>query len=207
MSKNVIYQRHRCCPETYTAEQLGKWIEENQKSVRIHIDKIPLAPEEVHDLEKSSSLASRGIDRLDEAKANFMHYYKKGTPYDGEKYLPQDITIPPSKGVDTLKKNRAHADEILEKGYNEEETKIYIIPFPDEKTMVAVDIEGQEWPDYTKAMTDFEEEMYGRLFVKGEDGKMQQLDMANMKVNNDGTAKIKVPKKEKVKKEDDEQFI
>lgn len=206
MSKNIIPQRHRCCPETYTAEQLGQWIEQNQKSVRTHIDKIPLTPEEVHELEKASSLASRGIDRLDEAMALFKHYYKKGTPFDGEKFLPQDVTVPPSKGVDALKANRAYADNILEKGYNEEETRIYIIPFPDEKTMVAVDIEGQEWPDYTKAMTEAEEELYGKLFYKDKEGNLQQVENADMKVDRDWTAKIKVPKKSK-KVEDEEQFI
>lgn len=204
MSKNIIYQRHRCCPETYTAEQLGKWIEQNQKSVRTHIDKIPLTPEEVSDLEHKSSLASRAIDRLEEVADEFKAFIQGGTPYDGEKHLPQDVTIPPTKGMKELKANRAHADGILEKGYNEEETTIYIIPFPDEKTMVAVDIEGQEWPDYTKAMTESEEELYGRLFVKDKDGNMQQIENADVDVERDGTAKIKVSKKGK---KAPEQFI
>ena len=205
MSKNVIYQRHRCCPETYTAEQLGVWIEENQKSVRTHVDKIPLTPEEVHELEKASSLASRSMDRLNDIVVEFKDIIKKGTKYDGEKFLPYDITIVPTKGMDALKANRSHADGILEKGYNEEETKLYIIPFPDEKTMVAVDIEGQEWPDYTKSMTEAEEQLYGKLFYKDKEGVMQQMDVADMKVSHDGTAKIKVPKKEN--KKEPEQFI
>lgn len=203
---NKIDQLHRACPSTYTPERLAVWIKENQKSIRTHVDKIPLTPEEVSDLEHKSSLASRAIDRLEEVMDEFKAYIQGGTPYDGEKYLPKDITIPPSKGMKELKANRAHSDSILVKGYNEEITEIYIVPFPDESTMVAMDITGCEWPDYTKAMTESEEELYGRLFVKDKDGNMQQIENADMRVDRDGTAKIKVPKKEKEKKEP-EQFI
>lgn len=189
----IIEQLHRSCPQTLTKENLAKWITENQKQVISHIDKAPLSPEEVADYEHKSSMASRAIDRLDEVKENFMHYYKKGTDFDGTNYIPKDVQIPGTKGVDALKKNREFADEILEKGYTETTTEVYLIPNPDDSQMVAITIEGYECPDYTRSMSEDEDALYGKLFKK-ENGELRQLDNSEVDVSHNGTAKIKTKK-------------
>lgn len=194
----IIEQTHRSLPQKMTKEKLAKFITENQKQVIDHIDKLPLTPEQVNEYEHKSSMASRAIDKLDEVKADFMHFYKKGTAAnpDGKGgHIPQDIKIPATKGVDALKKNREHADGILEKGYLEETTKIYMIPSPDDSQMVGVTIEGYEAPEYTRKMRDDEEQLYGKLFIK-QDGELKQLDNAEVTVNGNGTAQIR-PKKNK----------
>lgn len=198
---NVIEQLHRTVPQTMTKENLAKWITENQKQVISHIDKTPLSPEEVSDYEHKSSMASRAIDRLDEVKADFMHFYKKGTPYDGTNFVPQDLQIPGTKGVDALKKNREFADEILEKGYTETTTEVYVIPNPDDSQMVGVTIEGYECPDYTRPMTEDEDALYGKLFKK-ENGELRQLDNTEVDVSRNGTAHIKTKPRGKARQLD-----
>jgi hypothetical protein len=121
-------------------------------------------------------------------------YIKKGTAFDGEKHLPHDITIPPTKGVDALKSNRQIADDIVERGYNEDVTVIYMVPNPEDSQMVAVTIEGHEVTDYTRAMTQDEDKSYGKLFRK-EGDQMQLIGNEDISVNGDGTAKIKTKKK------------
>lgn len=189
---NVIMQRHRCLPQTITTEQLGKWITEHQKKVIVHTTKIPLTPKEVSELEHKSAAASGAIYALAEVETRFKDFIKNGTPFDGTQHQPQDVTIPPTKGKKELEANRLHANSVLKKGYNEDNTDIYIIPFPDEETMVAVDITGNEWVDYTKPMTKDENGLYGKLFVKGEDGAMRKLNLDEVDVNkHTGTATIK----------------
>jgi hypothetical protein len=197
---------HHACPQTYTPENLAQWITENQKATITHVDKIPLTDEEITELEHKSSVASRAIDRLNDVLAEFKEYIQNGTEFDGEEYQPKDITIPPTKGMKELKANREFADGILERGYNEETTEVYIIPYPDESLMVAVDIEGFECWEYTKKMTATERELYGKLFVKDEDGVMRQLPTEDISVNGE-TANIKVPKKSKKKSDEEEPFI
>lgn len=192
---NIIEQRHRCLPQTITVEQLGKWITEHQKKVIVHTVKTPLTPKEVSDLEHKSSAASRALDTLDETMEKIKDIIKNGTTFDGTHNIPQDVQIPATKGTKALKANRLYADESIQKGYNEENTDVYIIPFPDEETMVAVDIKGNEWVDYTKPMTKDESGLYGKLFVKGEDGQMRKLKLDEVDVNKfSGTATIKTKK-------------
>src|SRR5690606_8032962 len=82
-----------------------------------------------------------------------------------------DFTIPPTKGTKVLIKNIEHYSQMLDKGYKEEPTSIYVIPNPEEKMMVAVDIEGQEWGEYSRAMTDELVQKYGAMFAKEEKGE------------------------------------
>lgn len=192
----TIEQLHRCVPQTMTKENLATWITENQKQVIHHITRVPLTPKEVSEYEHKSSLASRALDRLKEVEDDFKHYLKKGTsvdPENPEEFLPKDITIPPTKGTDALKANRQFADDILEKGFTETTTDVYIIPYPEEEMMVGVTIEGHECPDYTKPMNKDEQQLYGKLFVK-ENGKMKAIDNSDIDVNGDGTARIKTPR-------------
>ena len=180
-----------------TTENLAKWITQNQKQVICHVDKTPLTPEEVADYEHKSSMASRAIDRLEEVKADFMHYFKKGTlptPEGDGNFQPQTITIPPTKGVDALKKNREFADDILEKGYTEVTTDVYMIPYPEEEMMVAVTILGHECTDYSRKMDENEKQLYGKLFIK-ENGELKAIENADVHVSSNGTAKIRTKKK------------
>lgn len=190
---NIIEQIHRSLPQTMTPENLADWITKNQKQVINHVTKTPLTPKEIAEYEHKSSAASRALDRLKEVEDSFKHYLKKGTPpdpNDSEKHQPIDITIPPTKGQDALKANRQFADDILEKGYTEDITDVYIIPYPEEQFMVAVTIKGFECPDYTKPMSDAERQLYGKLFIK-EGEEMRKLDDADLDVRGDGTARIK----------------
>ena len=160
-----------------------------------HVTKTPLTPKEVSELEHKSAAASGAIYALAEVETKFKDFIKNGTPFDGTQHQPQDVTIPPTKGKKELEANRLHANSVLKKGYNEDITDIYIIPFPDEEMMVAVDILGQEWVDYTKPMTTEENGLYGKLFVKDKDGKERKLNLDEVDVNkHTGTATIKIKK-------------
>lgn len=150
---------HRCLPQTLTPENLAKWITDNGKNEFTHIEKTDLDEEAIHELERKSSMASRAIDDLEDLKKQFMTYLKEGTPPIGgdgpnsHEHGPLDITIPPTKGLKELKANRQFADKQLKAGHSEDEIQIWFIPYPEDDLMVAVDIEGNEWPEYTRRMS------------------------------------------------------
>ena len=164
--------RHPSLPETMTAEQLGAWIEENKIGDPFdHTEKTVLSQEEISEHEHKVAMASRAILKLEEVKKEFMEFIKNGTPFDNDNdtYIPVAVTIPPSKGLNALKSNVEFHSAILELGYTEEVTKIYKIPYPEKQLIVAVDIEGNEWKDYTRKMTKEEKDNYNTLFKAGEE--------------------------------------
>lgn len=155
--------RHASIPQSLTPENLATWILDNKDSTFQHIEKTELTEETVRDYEHKSSLASRAIDRLNEVKNNFMEILKNGTP-DLEK--PVDVTIPPTKGLKVLTANREFADKQLEQGFSEEIIDIYMLPDPENGRMVAMDIEGKEYENYSTDMSEDEHKKFGKLFKK-----------------------------------------
>lgn len=162
--------RHECLPSTKTVEALAEWIDTQKVDMMLHTDKVDLTAEEIADFEHQSSLASRAMDVLLETKKTFEVFLKKGTPYDKgtDMHKPQNVTIPPTKGLDALKANREFADKQLRNGYKEVQTKLYLIPWPEKSRMVMVDIVGQEWPDYSRDMTLDEVNQYAPLLRNSE---------------------------------------
>lgn len=163
--------KHPCLPSTMTPENLASWIKDNADEVIDHIEKTPLEEEQTHELQSQSSLASRAMDRLEAIKKEFNDVIKEGTP-DIE--MPYDITIPPTKGMKILKANRAFADRQLENGMKETPVQLYKIPYPEESLMVAVDIEGNEWPDFTKEMTNAEVNKHKPMLKRDKKPKKSQ---------------------------------
>lgn len=156
---------HSCLPQSMTPENLAAWITKNSIETREHIDKIPLTPEKIKELEHKSSVASRAIDELKEVEKLFKAYLKKGTDVDfntvvpdGQepKRLPQTITIPPTNGLDVLNERREWADRQIRMGYSQEVRNIYHIPYSEGSQVIGVDIEGNEMEDYTREMTEEE---------------------------------------------------
>jgi hypothetical protein len=168
--------RHHSLPQTLTPEALADWIQENKVDEIIHIDKVPLDDEVRHDLTEKLYAATSAKLKLEELEKQFKKAIKEGTPSRGVSedtgeplHTPMDFTVPPTKGTKVLIKNIEHYSQILDKGYKEEPTSIYLIPNPEEKMMVAVDIEGQEWGEYSRAMTDEQVQKYGTIFAKEEE--------------------------------------
>lgn len=147
--------RHHSLPQTSTPEGLAEWIQLNKVDQHNHVEEIPLTEEEIQQFEHQSSIASRSIDKLQNVEKFFKETLKNGTPYnrDSDKNEPVNVTIPPTKGLTVLKANREHADKRLELGYKEDITNLYLVPNPEESTMVMVDIEGNEWAQYSRNMT------------------------------------------------------
>lgn len=180
--------RHHSLPQTLTPEALADWIQENKVDEIIHIDKVPLDDEVRHDLTEKLYAATSAKLKLEELEKQFKKAIKEGTPSRGVSedtgeplHTPMDFTVPPTKGTKVLIKNIEHYSQILDKGYKEEPTSIYLIPNPEEKMMVAVDIEGQEWGEYSRAMTDEQVQKYGSMFAKeekGEDAEEQEEEEA-----------------------------
>lgn len=167
--------RHVSLPATMTIEQLAKWIVENQIDKINHTEKFKLTEDEIREQEHKSSAASRSIDRLNAVKDEFMNFLKEGTPTalkSGKvEYEPVAVTIPPSKGLKSLKANREHADSLIEAGSREEITEIYMIPWPEQSLVIGVDIVGLEWPQYTRVMTKDEINAHKPLLKVSEGGK------------------------------------
>jgi hypothetical protein len=147
--------RHHSLPQTSTPEQLAEWIQLNKVDTFNHEEKIQLTEEEIQNFEHQSALASRQIMKLTDVEKYFKELIKKGTPYSMEKeaHEPINVTIPPTKGKDALTANMEFANKQLELGYKLDITHLYLVPNPEESMMVMVDIEGVEWPGYSREMT------------------------------------------------------
>jgi hypothetical protein len=156
--------RHEVCPSTMTIENLADWIRTNKVDVVNNIEELPLTEEEINNLQKQSSLASRQLDKLKATLKYFTDLIKNGTPFDTdtEMHRPIAVTIPPSKGTARLEENRKFADRQLENGFKEIVTPIYFIPWPEFEKMVAIDIEGNEWTKYSRGMSRDEISQHGR---------------------------------------------
>jgi hypothetical protein len=186
--------RHACVPQSSTPEQLAGWIKENQIDLIVHEEKVQLDDDTTQELEKKSALASRAIMRLEECKKEFMEYIKKGTPVNvpenslmDPQHQPVPITIPPTKGLNELKKNLEFANKQLEEGYEIISTQVYMIPYPEASIVVGVTITGEE----------FEYEG-GRVYTRDMSDKEVERIKPLLKEVGLGT---KPPKKEKPKKE------
>lgn len=164
---------HPSLPQTYTAERLGQWIDLHKASTKSHYDEVPYTEEEIREFERKSSVASRSIDKLDSVLEYVKELLKKGTPWDStqEVHLPVNVNVPPTQGTDTLRKNRQWADQQIEKGFKQVETKLFIIPDPDKLRMVAVTIQGEEMEQYSRDMTKDEVKQYGKPILTGDSAK------------------------------------
>lgn len=167
---------HKALPQTYTAENLAVWIKQNSMETKNHVEEIPLTEDEIKDLEHRSSAASRAIDKLESQKKLIDQVLKKGTTEIFE------VKIYPTKGIEVLKANREFADGEIEKGFREETTVLYGIPVPETKQIIFVDIEGNQFEQYTRNMTKDESIAYNTLFsldeqlATGEKPKANGLD-------------------------------
>jgi hypothetical protein len=212
--------RHFSLPISMTPEQLADYIRSNRVDTVNHVEKINLTDGEKSKLAMESSLASRAIVRLENLLKEFTAIVKKGTPWDmnvGEDgdHRPITFTIPPSKGLEKLKANRLFADDQIEKGYREEITPIYFLPYPEYEKMIAVDIEGNEWTNYSRQMSKDEVRQHGKPILSAGQQLREGLAEAGMSisgVDEDGTVNIMVGDKPKKKNKkdllsDDEQPI
>lgn len=159
--------RHESLPMAMTPEQLADYIRTNRIETKNHVEKFPLTDEEKRDLAVKSSNASRAILKLEILLKELSRLIKKGTPWNTDlgangDHVPVPITIPPTAGIDVLKSNREYADNQIEKGYREDITPIYFVPWPEYEKIVAVDIEGHEWSTYSRAMTPQEVKQHGK---------------------------------------------
>lgn len=198
MSTSTI--KHPCVPVTLTPEALADWIQTQKVDVRNHVEEIPLTEDEIVELEHSSSLASRAMDRLTEVKKYFEAYLKKGTPFDKatEQNKPMTVTIPPTKGMDALKANREYADKQIALGHKQDVTALYLIPYPEHSRMIMVNIVGVEWPEYSRDMSADEINQYKPLLKRvAESSLAAPVDGENETLAD--TATVKEEKKKKTR--------
>jgi hypothetical protein len=196
--------RHHSLPQTMTPEQLADYIQSNRIETKNHVEKFPLTEEEKRDLAVKSSLASRAILRLENLLKEVSKLIKKGTPWntdlgtDGD-HVPVPITIPPTAGIDVLKSNRQYADDQIEKGYREDVTPIYFVPWPEYEKILAVCIEGKEWSQYSRDMTPQEVKQHGKPILSASTELRDVLENAGIEIEKvDGkTVHMKASKRNK----------
>jgi hypothetical protein len=162
---------HPALPQTYTPENLGVWIKENQIENKDHIKEFPLTDEERHEYEKKVATVTAKIYELQDLEKSFKLTIKSGTPYDkdGETHLPEDFQIPPTKGTKELENNRKFYTTILERGFTSEVIPVFGIPYPEKKVVVFFDAEGKEYEQYGYKMTPEQEVNFGKLFDSEEE--------------------------------------
>lgn len=156
---------HAALPQTLTVELLAAWITENAIDTKVDTKDHELTPAQIAEYEHQSSLASRELDKLKEVEKLFKEKIKDGTAptpdYDPE---PFTLVIPATIGTDVLKKQRENADKVILDGKVSENTTIYFIPWPERKWIIAFDIQGKEWSQFNRRMTDEEVQAHGALF-------------------------------------------
>lgn len=160
---------HHSLPQTKTTAQLSEWIQEHKIDIINHVTKIDYTPEEIHDFEHQIANNNAAIMELEQLKKLISETIKKGTSVKhlndkDVEYLPEDFTVPPTKGLDALKSNIEYLVEKIQRGYREDVTTLYLIPVPETQMIVSVDIEGEEYPDHTKPMTSEQQVQYSTLF-------------------------------------------
>lgn len=153
---------HIYLPQTLTPENLALWIKKNSIEAKSHVEEIELTAEEIAEFEHRSSAANRALDKLENQLKSIQEIFKKGTQE------PIDLKIYPTKGIEVLKANRKFADDQIEKGIREEVTMLYAIPVPEQKRIVYVTIEGEEFEQYGSDMTKDQLIAYTTLFSEDE---------------------------------------
>lgn len=191
---------HSSLPQTMTKETLADYIRSNRVETKNHVEKFLLTEEEKFDLAMKSSIASRAIKRLEDLKKYVTDLIKKGTPMDlwidqKRDHAPVDIVIPPTVGIDTLEANREYADNQIEKGYREEITAIYFIPWPEQEKMIGVDIEGKEWSNYTRAMTKDEIKQHGKPILRATEEIKEIMESQGLEIEKVDGKEVKLRKK------------
>lgn len=179
--------RHESLPVTMSPEQLADYIKSNRVETLNHVEKITLTDDDKAKLAMDSSLASRALMKLDKLQKEVMYFINKGTPFDQSlgddgDHKPITISIPPTKGIEKLKANRLYADEQLEKGFREDVTSVYLIPWPEYEKMVAVDIEGSEWSKYSRPMKDYEIAQHGKPILKESTTLMEAMEEQGLRI-------------------------
>lgn len=194
--------RHELCPSTMTVQNLADWIRSNKADVFNHTEKVPLTEDEIAEYEKSSSLASRAIDRLKDTLKYITETMKNGTPFDTNvmDHRPVTVTIPPTKGLKALEAGRKFADRQLENGYKDDITTLYLMPWPEFRKMVAIDIEGNEWSKYSRDMSEDEYRQHGRPVLEATAEVKAVLEENGLKITEAKGNKARV---EKVKTKED----
>lgn len=188
--------RHELAPSTMTIESLADWIRSNKVDVFNHEEKIPLTEEEIAEFQKSSSLASRAIDRLKDTMKYIQETIKNGTPFDSNTmdHRPVSVTIPPTKGVKALEANRKFADHQLDNGYKEDITTLYLLPWPEFRKMVALDITGEEWTKYSRDMSEDEYRQHGRPVLEATAEVKEVLEQNGLKITEAKGNKARIEK-------------
>ena len=126
-----------------TPEQLGVWFTENALEKRMHTEEIPLTEETRLQFREKIANATAAIYDLKDIEKSFKDALNNGTTYNGQERLPQDFTIPPTKGLKELEANRQFADKILKQGFTTTETEVFGIPY--KKDIVFFDAGGVEY--------------------------------------------------------------
>ena len=153
---------HPTLPQSMTPENLAIWIRQNSLEGKNHVEEIRYTQEEIQEFEHRSSAANRAIDKLEAQLKTIQQIFKNGTQE------PIEEKIYPTKGIDVLKENRKYADGQIEKGFREETTVLFAIPYPEKKIVVFVDIEGNHFPQYDRPMTKDEAIGHNTLFSQDE---------------------------------------
>jgi hypothetical protein len=164
LTKNQ-HSMHAALPQTMTVESLAQWITENRKDTIVAKATKIITDEERSEYEHISSDCSQKLDELEEIKKEFTDKLTNGT-YDPEvdDENGKIITIPATVGTKKLTEERKRVDKLLRDGHTVEKTTLYMIPWPEEKRMIAFDVEGQEWEEFSRVMREDEINQYRTLF-------------------------------------------
>lgn len=190
---------HPALPQTMTPENLAQWITDNAIEKLTHTEKTEHTEEYIAELEHKSSVASRALDQLKDVEKIFKNYLKNGTPVneglegnEEAEHLPVTITIPPTKGSKVLTANREWADKLILAGFTGEDIEIFLIPFPEEKRVIAFNSEGEEYEGYSRDMTLAEVNAFGQLFA-GEKEKSKKKRGGKNKVVPEAEQELEQP--------------
>lgn len=139
--------RHALLPQTLEAYEIGTWLKSN--SVEEFTDELKryFDEDEIGEFEHESSASGREINRLKSILKSVTEHVNKG----GEEDLT--IELPATIGVKDLENQRKQNDDLVERGYEVEENRIYGIVDEENATMEYFTVEGTHVKDRSRNLS------------------------------------------------------
>lgn len=154
------------------SQELASWLA--TQSVQTFVDKKRdmFTPEDLQEFEHESSLNGREFNRLADMKSKVSDLCRKGTE------VPVTIVIPATIGAKALEIQRRQNDDMIERGFSEEDVEVYSIPNVDGGTMEFFDADGKHYSDRTRPLSISEKHKYGGIFNIERPNGNQDVDMS-----------------------------
>lgn len=145
--KQKPFAPHRSLPQGMNREEMAEWLKRNAVEEFLDVRKHFYTEEQLLEFKETATLSGREINRLSDLKDKIGNLISKGT---GEVV---DIEIPTTVGVKSLTTTMREHLDMVEKGYEEEEIRVFGIPVIESETMEYFEKDGTIMADRSRPLS------------------------------------------------------